>query len=71
MNADRTNAGNVSNHEGSSKPQPAGLLCIAGSYADDPCLAEICKEAYAQRDRERDQLLSEMDVTTESPRPST
>lgn len=31
-----------------------GLLGLAGKYADDPTLGDICTEAYAQRDQEAD-----------------
>jgi len=29
-----------------------GLMSLAGKYADDPSLQEICKEAYAERERD-------------------
>ena len=34
---------------------PRGVSHLAGAYADDPSLAEICEEAYAARDAERPQ----------------
>jgi hypothetical protein len=30
-----------------------GILAVAGKYADDPTLREICEEAYRSRDAER------------------
>jgi len=33
-----------------------GILDLAGKYADDPTLEDICNEAYADRDRDRDTL---------------
>jgi hypothetical protein len=35
-------------------PPTGGILNIAGKYADDPTLEDICKQAYAERDAERD-----------------
>jgi hypothetical protein len=29
-----------------------GIIGLAGKYADDPSLAEICEEAYKARDAE-------------------
>lgn len=31
---------------------PMGITSLAGKYADDPTLQEICDEAYRQRDAE-------------------
>ena len=33
-----------------------GLLQLAGKYTNDPTLRDICREAYAERDRQRDEL---------------
>ena len=37
-------------------PQPGSIMSQAGTYADDPMLADICRDAYAARDAERDAL---------------
>jgi hypothetical protein len=37
-------------------PQPGSIISQAGAYADDPMLADICRDAYAARDSERDAL---------------
>ncbi len=31
---------------------PIGLTSLAGKYADDPTLSDICEEAYRERDAE-------------------
>ena len=41
-----------------------GLLGLAGKYKDDPTLSAICKEAYRQRDAERDAEFAEADSPT-------
>jgi hypothetical protein len=33
-----------------------GASAVAGKFADDPTLLEICAEIYAERDRQRDEL---------------
>ena len=33
-----------------------GVSTVAGKFADDPTLQEICVEIYAERDRDRDGL---------------
>ena len=33
--------------------EPLGISDLAGTYRDDPCLREICEEAYRLRDAER------------------
>lgn len=33
-----------------------GVVGLIGKYADDPSLSDICAEAYAERDRDRDEL---------------
>ena len=38
-----------------------GALAVAGKFADDPTLVEICEEIYAERDRQRDELPSASD----------
>lgn len=37
-------------------PPSSNVMSQAGTYADDPTLAEICRDAYAARDLERDSL---------------
>lgn len=39
--------------------EPLGLADLAGKYADDPTLREICEEAYRLRDEDRDRRLRE------------
>jgi hypothetical protein len=34
----------------------SGVSAVAGKFADDPTLPEICAEIYAERDRQRDAL---------------
>ncbi len=33
-----------------------GALAVAGKFADDPTLSEICEEIYAERNRQREEL---------------
>jgi hypothetical protein len=33
--------------------EPAGILSLAGRFADDPTLRAICDEAYRERDKDR------------------
>ena len=33
-----------------------GVSAVAGKFAEDPTLSEICAEIYAERDRQRDEL---------------
>lgn len=33
-----------------------GVTAVAGKFADDPTLQDICDDIYTQRDRERDEL---------------
>lgn len=33
---------------------PSGAAAVAGRFADDPTLREICEEIYRQRDADRD-----------------
>lgn len=32
-----------------------GAMAVAGKFADDPTLSDICNDIYVQRDRERDE----------------
>ena len=34
--------------------EPQGLMSLFGKYRDDPTLEEICQQAYAARDAERE-----------------
>ena len=33
-----------------------GVAAVAGKFADDPTLQDVCDEIYARRDRQRDEL---------------
>ncbi len=34
--------------------EPQGLMALFGKYRDDPTLEEICRQAYAARDAEKE-----------------
>ena len=36
--------------------EPIGLSDLAGKFADDPTLDEICEEAYRERDRDAERF---------------
>jgi hypothetical protein len=33
-----------------------GVMAVAGKFADDPTLPDLCADIYAERDRQRDEL---------------